>query len=274
MSEAEAAPPGAVPVPSARTGPALAVQGLRVRYGAVEAVRGIDLELMPGECVAILGANGAGKTSTLRAIAGLVRPSAGQVRIDGRIVTGQPSHRLAQRGLTLVPEGRQIFGPLSVQENLELGGYTRARASVRTGLEEVLEVFPALRPRLATLAGNLSGGEQQMVALGRALMAEPRLLMLDEPSLGLAPQVATQIFQVVAAIAARGLAVLLVEQNVHRALRVASRGYVLELGRVALQGPSADLLASPHVRRAYLGHGMGEAAAPATPPAATPDGLR
>jgi len=236
----------------------LEVEGLRVQYGSIQAVKGISLAVAEGECVSVLGANGAGKSSSLKALSGLLRPSAGRVTFQGRPVNGLPAHRLAQLGVTLVPEGRQIFGTLTVLENLELGGFTQAAEHNRGSLHQVLDTFPQLSSRLHALAGNLSGGEQQMLAVGRALMSHPKLLMLDEPSLGLAPLIAGQIFEVIQAIARSGIAVLLVEQNVHRALQVASRGYVLELGEVALQGSSAELLADDHVRLAYLGHGMGE----------------
>ncbi|MHB1526579.1 MAG: ABC transporter ATP-binding protein [Candidatus Dormibacteria bacterium] len=236
----------------------LQVEALSVRYGAIQAVRGIDLEISEGECVSLLGANGAGKSSSLKALSGLMRPATGRVVFESRVVTGLPAHQMAQMGVTLVPEGRQIFATLTVRENLELGGFNQPPEHNRVDLARVLETFPQLGTRLDALAGNLSGGEQQMLALGRALMSRPKLLMLDEPSLGLAPLVASQIFEVIRSIAESGIAVLLVEQNVHRALGVASRGYVLELGEIALQGNSADLLANEHVRLAYLGHGMGE----------------
>jgi branched-chain amino acid transport system ATP-binding protein len=236
----------------------LQVDQLSVRYGSIQAVKGIDLELAEGECVTVLGANGAGKSSSLRALSGLLRPAGGRILFDGVPVTGWPAHRLARLGVTLVPEGRQIFGTLSVRENLQLGGFTQSKDKNHSSMEQVLSIFPPLGPRMDSLAGNLSGGEQQMLAVGRALMSHPRLLMLDEPSLGLAPLVSAQIFQVIQDIARSGIAVLLVEQNVHRALEVASRGYVLELGEVALEGTAPELLADDHVRLAYLGHGLGE----------------
>ncbi len=236
----------------------LEVESLVVSYGAIRAVRGIDFALSDGECVSLLGANGAGKSSSLKALSGLMRPASGRVHFDGKPVTGLPAHEMARMGVTLVPEGRQVFATLTVRENLELGGFNQSHEHNQEDLTRVLETFPSLEARLDALAGNLSGGEQQMVALGRALMSRPRLLMLDEPSLGLAPLVASQIFEVIRSIAASGIAVLLVEQNVHRALGIASRGYVLELGEITLQGSSADLLANEHIRRAYLGHGMGE----------------
>jgi branched-chain amino acid transport system ATP-binding protein len=237
---------------------ALEVRGLVVAYGAIRAVDGIDLHVDEGECVTILGANGAGKSSTLNSLAGLVRPVAGTVELGGEPIGGWPAHLVARRRLTLVPEGRQIFSALTVRENLLLGGFCRPQGELDTALAQVVEIFPSLSPRMGALAGTLSGGEQQMLALGRALMAAPRVLMLDEPSLGLAPLVADQIFAVIQGIAASGIAVLLVEQNVHRALQVAARGYVLELGHVVLEGSSAQLLGDEHVRMAYLGHGLGE----------------
>jgi branched-chain amino acid transport system ATP-binding protein len=237
---------------------ALEVRGLVVAYGAIRAVDGVDLHVDEGECVTILGANGAGKSSTLNSLAGLVRPAAGTVELEGEPIGGLPAHQVARRRLTLVPEGRQIFSALTVRENLLLGGFCRPQGELETALAQVVEIFPALSPRMGALAGTLSGGEQQMLALGRALMAAPRVLMLDEPSLGLAPLVADQIFAVIQDIAASGIAVLLVEQNVHRALQVAARGYVLELGHVVLEGSAAQLLGDEHVRMAYLGHGLGE----------------
>ncbi len=236
----------------------LEIEALEVDYGAIRAVKGLSLCVDQGECITLLGANGAGKSSTLNAIAGVVRPRRGKVRFQGRAITGLPAHRVAQRGLTLVPEGRQIFSSLSVRENLLLGGYTRPQRELSEALDSVLKIFPALANRLGSLAGTLSGGEQQMLAVGRALMSRPRLLMLDEPSLGLAPLAADQIFTVVREISASGIAVLLVEQNVHRALQIAARGYVLELGEIALEGSAKDLLENEHVRMAYLGHGLGE----------------
>ncbi len=237
---------------------ALEVRGLVVTYGAIRAVEGVDLHVDEGECVTILGANGAGKSSTLNCLAGLVRPASGTVELDGNPIGGLPAHQVARRRLTLVPEGRQIFSALTVRENLLLGGFCRPQGELDGALAHVLEVFPALSPRMGSLAGTLSGGEQQMLALGRGLMAAPRVLMLDEPSLGLAPLVADQIFAVIQEIAASGIAVLLVEQNVHRALQVAARGYVLELGRIVLEGSATQLLGDDHVRMAYLGHGLGD----------------
>lgn len=236
----------------------LEVEGLVVTYGAIRAVNGINLRVDQGECVTLLGANGAGKSSTLNSLAGLVRSHSGTALLDGRSIAGLPAHRVAQRRLTLVPEGRQIFATLTVRENLLLGGFARPQAELPREIDRVLEIFPNLTGRMGALAGTLSGGEQQMLAVGRALMAGPRVLMLDEPSLGLAPLAADQIFKVIQDIAATGISVLLVEQNVHRALQVAARGYVLELGKVVLEGSAQQLLDDDHVRMAYLGHGLGE----------------
>ena len=236
----------------------LEVKGLVVRYGAVEAVRGIDLTVDEGEIVTVLGANGAGKSSTLRALAGVTRPAAGRVLLAGEDITRLPGAERPRRGLVLVPEGRKIFGVMTVFENLEMGAFGRSDSSAQQqDLEMVFSMFPVLAERRHRLAGHLSGGEQQMLAIGRGLMARPRLMMLDEPSLGLAPIVAQRIFALIREINAHGTTVLLVEQNAMRALRVASRGYVLETGRVVLAGPSQDLVQNPHVRTAYLGEVAG-----------------
>lgn len=232
----------------------LEIRGLKVAYGGIEAVRGIDLEVAEGELVALIGANGAGKTTTLKAIAGMLRPTAGTLRYDGEEVTGLPSHRLIRRGIALVPEGRGVFARLTVEENLAMGAYIRDdRAAVRTDAERVFDLFPRLRERRAQVAGTLSGGEQQMLAIGRAMMSRPRLLLLDEPSMGLAPLMVQKIFEVVRSIAAQGVTILLVEQNALLALEAAARGYVMESGALTLQDTGAALLASPQVRQAYLG---------------------
>jgi branched-chain amino acid transport system ATP-binding protein len=232
----------------------LEIRGLKVAYGGIEAVRGIDLEVAEGELVALIGANGAGKTTTLKAIAGMLRPTAGTLRYDGEEVTGLPSHRLIRRGIALVPEGRGVFARLTVEENLAMGAYIRDdRPAVRTDAERVFDLFPRLRERRAQVAGTLSGGEQQMLAIGRAMMSRPRLLLLDEPSMGLAPLMVQKIFEVVRSIAAQGVTILLVEQNALLALEAAARGYVMESGALTLQDTGAALLASPQVRQAYLG---------------------
>ena len=233
----------------------LSVEGLVVAYGAVEALHGVDLEVREGEIVTLIGANGAGKTTTLRAVSGLVPPRAGRITLFGDPLARVPAHRLVRRGMCHVPEGRRIFAGLTVRENLDLGAYTvRGRAELERRLERVLALFPRLRERLAQAGGTLSGGEQQMLAIGRALMARPRLLLLDEPSLGLAPILVQEIFREIGRInREEGTAILLVEQNATMALSLASRGYVLETGRVVLSGPCASLLADPAVRAAYLG---------------------
>lgn len=232
----------------------LSVRGLVVRYGRIEAVHGIDLDVAAGQVVCLIGANGAGKTSILRALSGLLRPAAGRVEFDGADVTGLAAHRLAALGMAHVPEGRQVFAGLTVAENLTLGAWT-ARAAGAAGRRraDVLDRFPRLCERLGQLAGLLSGGEQQMLAIGRALMAAPRLLLLDEPSMGLAPLVEDEIFAIIAGLAQSGTTVLLVEQNASAALDISDAAYVLEGGRIALHGPAADVAHDPAVMAAYLG---------------------
>jgi branched-chain amino acid transport system ATP-binding protein len=232
--------------------PLLCVDALDVRYGAIHAVRGVSFEVQAGEIVTLIGSNGAGKSTLLRAISGLVRPSAGRIRLAGSDVTASRPEAIVERGCSHVPEGRRIFANLSVLENLQMGAWPR-RAVESEGLERVFELFPRMRERLHQAGGTLSGGEQQMLAIGRALMAQPKLLLLDEPSLGLAPLLVKQIFEIVNAINAQGTTVLLVEQNAHQALRIAHRAYVLETGALALSGPAAELARDPRVRAAYLG---------------------
>jgi branched-chain amino acid transport system ATP-binding protein len=235
--------------------PLLELRGLKVKYGNVEALHGIDLVVNRGEIVTILGANGAGKSTTLRAISGLLRPSGGEIRFDGRAAHVVPAHQLVRMGIAQSPEGRRIFGTLTVRENLDLGAFTRRdRAKIAETLTWIYELFPVLRQRREQLAGTLSGGEQQMLAIGRALMASPRVLLLDEPSLGLAPLLVKTIFQTIRDInAATGVTVVLVEQNARAALKLAHRGYVMEVGRIVLEGPAADLARDPKVQGAYLG---------------------
>jgi branched-chain amino acid transport system ATP-binding protein len=234
--------------------PLLTVADLRAGYGDVPVLRGVSLEVGAGEIVALVGANGAGKTTALRAVAGLIAPSGGEVRLEGASLAGMPAHRIVARGLLLVPEGRRIFPSLTVLENLELGAYLPAAKARRAeSLARALDLFPVLAERRRQAAGTLSGGEQQMLAIGRSLMGRPRLLMLDEPSLGLAPLVADRIFEVVQRISAEGTPVLLVEQNVRRSLQIAHRAYVLEHGAVVLSGPARELERHEDVRRAYLG---------------------
>jgi branched-chain amino acid transport system ATP-binding protein len=233
----------------------LEVKGLEVGYGGIRAVKGIDLEVLEGELVCLIGANGAGKSTTLRAICGLLAPRAGAVRYAGADIAGVPIHELPRRGLVMVPEGRGIFPQLTVEENLAMGAFTRSDDGIAQDLEHQYERFPRLKERQTQTAGTLSGGEQQMLAIGRALMARPKLLLLDEPSMGLAPRLVAQIFGIVREIAKQGVTILLVEQNARLALEVASRGYVMESGLITLAGEAKKLLADPKVREAYLGEG-------------------
>ena len=233
----------------------LSVRDLRVHYGNVAAVNGVSLAVGDGEIVAVIGPNGAGKTSTLRAISGLVRPSAGRIVFNGTDISGWKAHRVVALGLSHAPEGRRLFPHMTVLENLKMGAYRRGNgAAVERTLQEVVARFPRLAERRRQRAGTLSGGEQQMLAIGRALMAEPRMLILDEPSFGLAPMVVKEIGRIIGAINHdRKVAVLLVEQNARMALAISSRTYVLETGKIVLDGPSASLRESPHVKAAYLG---------------------
>ena len=232
----------------------LEIRDLEAAYGDVRALSGVTLSVGPGEIVALLGPNGAGKSTLLKTIAGLLSPRAGSIHWEGEDLRPVGAHRIVERGLALVPEGRRLFGSMTVEENLELGAFAaRARAQKRTSLERVYALFPVLRERRRAVVQALSGGQQQMVAVGRALMASPRLLMLDEPSLGIAPLLVTSIFEALVEINQGGVAVFLVEQNVQAALTLAHRAYVLESGRIVGQGAGAELLRDPHVRRAYLG---------------------
>jgi branched-chain amino acid transport system ATP-binding protein len=231
----------------------LDLKGLEVRYGGIRAVKGVDLAVDEGELVCLIGANGAGKSSTLKAICGLVPVHSGSVRYGGGEISKAKVHELPRRGLVMVPEGRGIFPQLTVQENLAMGAYARGGRSFGTGLDAQYATFPRLKERRQQIAGTLSGGEQQMLAIGRALMSEPRLLLLDEPSMGLAPMMVAKIFEIVRDIARRGVTILLVEQNARLALELASRGYVMESGAIALSGDAKGLLADPKVREAYLG---------------------
>jgi branched-chain amino acid transport system ATP-binding protein len=232
----------------------LSLEKLQVSYGGIRAVKGIDLHVEPGELVCLIGANGAGKTTTLRAITGLVRPSGGRVVFDGADITGRRVHEIARLGLALVPEGRGVFPQLSIEENLAMGAYARSDAAAVAGdVERAFTLFPRLKERRRQTAGTLSGGEQQMLAISRALMSRPRLLLLDEPSMGLAPLMVEKIFEVVRAIAAEGVTLLLVEQNARLALEVSHRGYVLEGGLATISGEARSLLHDPRIREAYLG---------------------
>ena len=231
----------------------LEVRGLALAYDGIAAVRELDLDVAAGERVAVIGANGAGKSTTLKGLAGLMNPRSGIIRLNGEDITRQPAHERVRRGLSLVPEGRGVFARLTVAENLDMGAYLRSDGEIAGDLDRCYAMFPRLHERRTQLAGTLSGGEQQMLAISRALMSRPSLLLLDEPSMGLAPQVTARIFEAIADISAGGVAILLVEQNARAALELSSRGYVLEGGRVALSGDARDLLASAAVRRAYLG---------------------
>ena len=244
--------------PTTHSGSAiLRVENIDVFYGDVQALWGVSLEVCLGEIVALLGSNGAGKTTTIRTISSLLRPRAGRVVFDGHEIQRRPAHEVVDLGIAQVPEGRRLWPNMTVADNLELGAYPgKARAQRSEQRARMLELFPRLAERRDQLAGTLSGGEQQMVAIARALMSRPKLLMLDEPSLGLAPIVVQEVFRTVREVRDAGVTVLLVEQNVHQALDLADRGYVLETGRVVLQGPSADLLANPEVRSAYMGMGL------------------
>jgi branched-chain amino acid transport system ATP-binding protein len=235
--------------------PLLSVRGLQVAYGHIEAVKGIDFDLEAGRITTLVGANGAGKSTTLLALSGLIPKAAGTVTFDGRDIGGMSPHRIVAGGLVQVAEGRATLTTLTVRENLELGAYTRrdGAAARAHDLEHVYTLFPRLKEREHGLAGNLSGGEQQMLAIGRALMAKPRVLLLDEPSMGLAPIVVQDIFRALKRINAEGMTLFLVEQNVRQALRIADRAYVLETGRIVLEGTGAALLGEPRVQEAYLG---------------------
>ncbi len=235
-------------------GTLLALEQLEVSYGGIRAVKGIDLTVAPGELVCLIGANGAGKTTTLKAITGLVRAAAGRIVYDGVPIQALRVHEIARRGLALVPEGRGIFSQLTIEENLAMGAYSRTeRGEVASDVERAYTLFPRLKERRGQVAGTLSGGEQQMLAMARALMSRPRLLLLDEPSMGLAPLMVEKIFEVVRAISADGVTLLLVEQNARLALEVSHRGYVLEGGVVTLTGEARSLLGDPRIREAYLG---------------------
>jgi len=231
----------------------LEASGLTSHYGRIPALKGIDLRIEPGELVALVGANGAGKTTLLRTLSGVQRASAGRVRFDGADITAAPPDRRVRLGIAQVPEGRQVFGPLSVEDNLLLGAYVRPRRDAGPALEGVYRMFPALAERRDSAAGMLSGGQQQMLAIGRALMAGPRLLLLDEPSMGLAPRLVAEIFAAIRALREAGTTIFLVDQNARAALAIADRGYVLETGRIVLAGAGAELAANEAVKQAYLG---------------------
>ena len=240
--------------PRAPREPLLGVTGLKVAYGAITALKGVDLSVGKGEIVALIGANGAGKTSTLRAVSGMLKPTGGRIHLNGVDITGHKAHTLVPRGMAHAPEGRGIFPNLTVGENLELGAYLRNdKAEIALDAEKAFKFFPVLKERRAQSAGTLSGGEQQILAISRALMSRPRLLLLDEPSLGLAPQVTQTIFRILREVNAQGVSILLVEQNAHLALGLCHWAYVLETGQLVMNGTGKELLASEEIRKAYLG---------------------
>ena len=230
----------------------LKIDDINVFYGSIHAIKGVSLEVNEGEIVTLIGANGAGKTTTLHTVSGLLRPRTGSISFCGEDITKIPAHRLVERGLAHCPEGRRVFLQMTVQENLDMGAYIR-RDDFSASLEEVYELFPRLKERRKQVAGTLSGGEQQMLAMGRALMSKPKLLMLDEPSMGLAPILVEQIFDIIKNLHAVGTTILLVEQNARKALQIADRAYVLETGKITLSGTGAELAKSDEVRKAYLG---------------------
>jgi branched-chain amino acid transport system ATP-binding protein len=232
----------------------LTVDNINVYYGAIHALKGISVDVPEGEIVTLIGGNGAGKSTTLRTISGLLKPKTGKIMFEGKSITGIPAHNIVELGISQVPEGRRVFANMSVQENLELGAYTRSDTKgIAADMQKVFERFPRLAERRTQIAGTLSGGEQQMLAMGRALMSRPRLLLMDEPSMGLAPLLVKEIFSIIKEINASGTTILLVEQNAHMALSIAHKAYVLETGRIALAGTAKELAESEAVRKAYLG---------------------
>ena len=231
----------------------LKVENINVYYGAIHAIKGVSFEVNDGEIVTLIGANGAGKSTTLQTISGLLHSTTGSITFQGENISGVPAPKLVSKGLAQVPEGRRVFLNMTVQENLEMGAYTRPNSEIEPGLERVYELFPRLKERYRQVAGTLSGGEQQMLAMGRALMSSPKLMMLDEPSMGLAPILVDQIFDIIKALHKKGTTILLVEQNAQMALSVADRGYVLETGRIVSSGTGTELLADERVKKAYLG---------------------
>jgi len=235
----------------------LKIQNLKSYYGRLQALRGVSLHVGGGEIVTLIGANGAGKSTILNTVAGLIKRSEGKILLDGKDIRGLPTERIVKQGVVLVPEGRQLFAPMTVEDNLALGAYLRHRngskAELKNDMEMVVDMFPILKERRGQLAGTLSGGEQQMLAIGRAFMSKPRLMLLDEPSMGLAPKIAEEIFQTIIRLKQQGVTILLVEQNARMALEASERGYVIETGQVVVQGPSSELLRNHEVERAYLG---------------------
>ncbi len=243
-----------VPVPATADAPLLSLSDVHAAYGRIEALQGISLEVRHGEIVAMLGGNGAGKSTTLKTISGLMHPKSGRIMLEGSDVTTVPAHRLVRLGIGQAPEGRRIFGRLTVLENLQMGAYTRSdKTEIAADFDRVFSLFPRLRERSGQAGGTLSGGEQQMLAIGRALMGRPKLLLLDEPSMGLAPNLVEQIFAIITDINSQGTTILLVEQNAQMALQVASRGYILQSGKIVLADSAAALIVNEQVKKAYLG---------------------
>ena len=233
--------------------PILKVSDINVYYGAIPAIKGVSFEVNPGEVVTLIGANGAGKSTTLQTVSGLLHSRTGSIEFLGENLMGVPAHKVVAKGLAQVPEGRRVFLQMTVEENLEMGAYTRSGGDIDADLEKVYAYFPRLMERRRQIAGTLSGGEQQMLAMGRALMSRPKLLMLDEPSMGLAPILVEQIFKIIQTLHEAGTTILLVEQNAQAALSIADRGYVLETGKIVTSGTGTELLASPEIKKAYLG---------------------
>ena len=233
--------------------PILKVSDINVYYGAIHAIKGVSFEVNPGEVVTLIGANGAGKSTTLQTVSGLLHSRTGSIEFLGENLMGVPAHQVVAKGLAQVPEGRRVFLQMTVEENLEMGAYTRSGGDIDADLEKVYAYFPRLMERRRQIAGTLSGGEQQMLAMGRALMSRPKLLMLDEPSMGLAPILVEQIFKIIQTLHEAGTTILLVEQNAQAALSIADRGYVLETGKIVTSGTGTELLASPEIKKAYLG---------------------
>ena len=231
----------------------LHVDNIHVYYGSIHAIKGVSFDVNEGEIVTLIGANGAGKSTTLNTVSGLLKPKTGKIEFEGKNIIGVPANHIVSHGLALCPEGRRVFLQMTVEENLEMGAYTRPKAEIEPGIADVYKRFPRLKERYKQVAGTLSGGEQQMLAMGRALMSKPKLLMLDEPSMGLAPILVEQIFDIIRELHAAGTTILLVEQNAQMALSVADRAYVLETGRISMEGKASDLLANDNVRQAYLG---------------------
>ena len=231
----------------------LQVENLNVYYGSIHAIKGVSFQVNEGEIVTLIGANGAGKSTTLNTIAGLLKPKTGSVTFDGKLISGMPANRIVPLGMALCPEGRRIFQHMTVRENLEMGGYSRPGSEIDDSIEQVFQRFPRLKERRKQIAGTLSGGEQQMLAMSRALMSKPKLMMLDEPSMGLAPILVDQIFDIIKELHASGTTILLVEQNASKALQIADRAYVLETGKVTLSGSGKELACSDDVKKAYLG---------------------